>query len=57
MVMDQRVIMFILSIAMLLIGLLYKYYIDAKATIIEYLWAYELFFSKSNKQSVKEVTI
>jgi hypothetical protein len=32
----QRVIMFNISIARMLIGLLYKYYIDAKATIIEY---------------------
>jgi hypothetical protein len=44
MVVAQRVIMFIISIAILLLGLLYKYYIDAKAAIIEYFWAYELFF-------------
>jgi hypothetical protein len=29
---------------MLLLGLLYKYYIDAKAVVIEYFWAYELLF-------------
>jgi hypothetical protein len=36
MVMAQRVIMFIISITILSIGLLYKYYIDTKATVIEY---------------------
>jgi hypothetical protein len=41
--------MFIISIARLLIGMRYKYYIDAKATVIEYLWAYELLFLKVNK--------
>jgi hypothetical protein len=44
MVAAQRVIMFIISIEILLLGLLYKNYIDVKATIIEHLWAYELFF-------------
>jgi hypothetical protein len=44
MVMAQRVIMFIISIAVLLLGLLYKSYIDAKVVVIEYFWAYELFF-------------
>ena len=57
MVVVQRVIMFIISIARLLIGLLYKYYIDVKATVIEYLWAYEFFFLKVSKPSIKEVAV
>jgi len=35
---------FIISIAMPLLWLLYKVYMDAKAIVIEYLWAYKLFF-------------
>jgi hypothetical protein len=46
---DQKVIMFNISIAILLIGLLYKYYIDTKATVIEYFWEYELLFFESHQ--------
>jgi hypothetical protein len=48
----QRVIMFIISVSILLIGMLYEYYIDTKATVIGYFWEYDLLFFFESQQII-----